>query len=732
MAVVVVSDNNTRRESMEGAYSAVNIGAGAGGGTEGDFVYEGAQSWSRKVGATDARGMSITITSIDLTTAANRVMMAKMIVTNKDAINSNALNWYIGDAAPVGSAVTDAYRYIIADDGTILDAVGGDPLLVYPILGGWIVIPIDINVTAWRDALIGTAPTLTAITEVAVASGMGSTSRAENIAFDAIDLSEGLWLVGGTSTDPDGTWLDFIAWDEDEGGSGGVGDRIGHVQTREGVIYAFGQFTIGETDTGTDTDTVFQDSLRTIVFPGGRVAAGWNSVEVELAQANTDVDMNNISFVGRGRDDLKHFFDSSADQVDGTNNEIDITGHGYKTGDAVLYSVEGGTAISGLTDATEYFVRAETADAFSLYDERGQSFVGGATGKRVLTAAGTGQSHSFRRQPDTRPDFNARGTLGALDYNSCVFVNCRNFLGTSAVTFTGCTFVGCKNIDIVDGVITGCAVSDFLLAEGEAAVLTSDLENDIINTAFVRTAGVGQLGHAVEIDTAGTYAHTGNTYTGYGPDKASFHSQTGVDDVGEVITTDAAHGFVDGDAVYYGDEGGTPIGGLTDGNRYYVNSITATTLSLHVTRADAVADANRVNLTDGAVAETHYLYSGHAALLNSSGGLVTVNVSGGDSPSVRNTPGSTTVVNNPVTFTVSELVAGSEVGIYRTSDDVQLAFIESSSTSFPYNYTYGGDVNIYVIVQKLTHKWRRFNSVLEATSKSVPANQQPDPDYVNP
>ena len=116
-------------------------------------------------------------------------------------------------------------------------------------------------------------------------------------------------------------------------------------------------------------------------------------------------------------------------------------------------------------------------------------------------------------------------------------------------------------------------------------------------------------------------------------------------------------------------------------------------------------------------------------------GEVQVNSSGGSNPATSTnsgSPSSATVIINSVTFTVSDIVAGSEVQIRRTSDDALLAFVESSGTSLDYSYNYGGDTPVYVIVQKLTHKWRRFNSTLLSTDRSVPANQQTDPDYANP
>jgi hypothetical protein len=112
----------------------------------------------------------------------------------------------------------------------------------------------------------------------------------------------------------------------------------------------------------------------------------------------------------------------------------------------------------------------------------------------------------------------------------------------------------------------------------------------------------------------------------------------------EVITTDANHGFTTGDAVYYNNEGGTDTIGITNGNKYYVNVASATTVTVHETKAAAVAGSSDINLTDGATGETHSLYSSKAAVFNDSGGSITITVSGGDNPSYRNgTSASTTI-----------------------------------------------------------------------------------------
>lgn len=71
-----------------------------------------------------------------------------------------------------------------------------------------------------------------------------------------------------------------------------------------------------------------------------------------------------------------------------------------------------------------------------------------------------------------------------------------------------------------------------------------------------------------------------------------------------------------------------------------------------------------------------------AAVFNDSGGLVTLNVGGGgDTPTVRNGSGASTVINSNKSITVTPLATGSEVRAYRVSDGVELDGTESSAGS---------------------------------------------------
>lgn len=712
MAVVAISNSNNRVDAAEATTNWSKIGNSLA--QEPDFVYQGSFAISSKVSTTLA-GHSCAPGSVNMTTGDNIVCMFKALWTNYSVLAATP-----SAAHRIGSSSSAYHEYYIADDGT-----QGD--IDYPVRGGWLISPINPNVSAWRDATVG-SPTLTAVNYFATTGDFSATSKSENVVTDALDLGDGLWLVGGDGGDADGSFADFLAADQGQPSTG----RFGHVTSLEGIFYVFGKLNIGITAGGTVTATEFTSTPgRTIVYPGGRVAAGWNTMEFDLGNASTVVSLNNLTVVGRGRSALKRFF-CTATEVNGGSEIITISGftdHGFQTGDAVLYSNEGATTLSDLTNSTEYFVRRLSATTLSLHTTRQGAYAN--TGVRNLTAvAAANSSHqSLTRQPSTRPDIAVHNASGTFDAIGSTFLECRNITLSSAAELQSCVLLSCSQLTQAQGLLTDCAITTPLLAEGAAFVVTPDL-SDISGCVFE----AGEEGHAIEItsNTGSPFSFVGNTFTGYGPDKASFNASSGVNGSTEVITTAAAHGFSDGDAVYYGDEGGTPIGGLTDGNRYYVNSITSTTLSLHRTRAQAVADTQRINLTAGS-SETHYLYSALAAVLNSSGGLVTINVSGGgDSPSIRNTPGSTTVVNNTVSYTVTNLVAGSEVGIYRASDGLQLAFIESSGSSFQYDYNYSGDTNIYVIVQHISQKWRRFNDTLLSTNVSRPANQQPDPDYNNP
>ena len=157
------------------------------------------------------------------------------------------------------------------------------------------------------------------------------------------------------------------------------------------------------------------------------------------------------------------------------------------------------------------------------------------------------------------------------------------------------------------------------------------------------------------------------------------------------------------------------------------------TLSVGRDSGGATADGTRADFADPTW--TGFTGQALAGFDIWTSGLLIINASNGANPTeaeADNTgdPAGVTIVNNPITYTIDGLIAGSEVRIFTDPAGVELAGIESSGTSFAYPYNYGGDIDVYVIIQNLNYKWRRVDDTLTNTDKTIPANQLPDPDYL--
>ena len=185
-------------------------------------------------------------------------------------------------------------------------------------------------------------------------------------------------------------------------------------------------------------------------------------------------------------------------------------------------------------------------------------------------------------------DFNDPNVDGVNFYGvSCVHGG-DFLLDDPAVSFISTFYIDCDSALVDTSEQLRIASVDANTADAVAFMTVSDL-SDIENSTFNFSDG-----HAVEIDTAGTYTFSGNIFAG---------------------------AFL-----------GTPGSNLTGGTG-----------------------------------------SNDAMILNSSGGLVTINIAGGGTtPSIRNTSGSTTQVNNDVTVTFVGAVNNSEIRVYTTGTQTEL------------------------------------------------------------
>jgi len=118
-----------------------------------------------------------------------------------------------------------------------------------------------------------------------------------------------------------------------------------------------------------------------------------------------------------------------------------------------------------------------------------------------------------------------------------------------------------------------------------------------------------------------------------------------------------------------------------------------------------------------------------AAIYNNSGGAVTLNISGGNTPSIRNGAGASTVVNNAVTVSLEGLFPGTRIKVYRQSDNTELAGTDSSGAVFAAGLEAGESVTFRLA--SLARRNTEFDLTVPATDTTIPISQQLDRVYEN-
>ena len=140
----------------------------------------------------------------------------------------------------------------------------------------------------------------------------------------------------------------------------------------------------------------------------------------------------------------------------------------------------------------------------------------------------------------------------------------------------------------------------------------------------------------------------------------------------------------------------------------------------------------RSTLSLGSTGETHSLYSGNAAIVNSSGGAVTINITGtGDTPTVRNVGAASTTINNNKTITFTGMRDNTEVRVFRVSDDVEIAGIENATAgsaddrSFAWSAAQG--LEVYYRIHNETYETISNPSfTIPASDSTIPIQQRFD------
>lgn len=126
-----------------------------------------------------------------------------------------------------------------------------------------------------------------------------------------------------------------------------------------------------------------------------------------------------------------------------------------------------------------------------------------------------------------------------------------------------------------------------------------------------------------------------------------------------------------------------------------------------------------------------------AAVVNSSGGLVTINVSGGDTPTIRNIGGATTNVVSAVTITLTGMKDGTEVRIFDGGTSTELDGIElvTAGTTDNRSFSFGATPSDVLDIKFANNDWITdsiIGYVVPSSNSSIPVSQRQDRVFDNP
>jgi len=194
--------------------------------------------------------------------------------------------------------------------------------------------------------------------------------------------------------------------------------------------------------------------------------------------------------------------------------------------------------------------------------------------------------------------------------------------------------------------------------------------------------------------------------------------------------------------------------GLTEFKNNSISASTAATGSVLIDSTTNVSDLNFTSDgtghgilidTTGSYTFLNFNYTNFAAtdgstgnevFYNNSGGLVTLTISGGDTPTVRNGAGASTVLINSVAVTLTGMRDNTEVRVYTTGTTTELDGVEDATAgttddrSFTFSLSAGTivDIRIHSVAYE-TEVIRAFT--IPSLAASIPISQRFDRNFSN-
>jgi len=283
MAVASVVFNGSRINAADVATGWTNyVGGGAAPAAEAQLAYQNSLAVNKKVISTTQReGVDYKYGStIDMTNALYKLWFVKVIVADSFSLNTT---W--GVEVSIGSGDTSNFhQYNLAGSGSNLTCYNG-----YPPQGGYLITSIDPNIDTWREAESGTY-VQSATTWWAVGAQFASgAAKSENVAMDAIDIGTGLTITAGDGASTEGSFLDFVTWDQNT-----TTNRYGVVTGQGNIVRSHGLLTIG-----TASVTEFLDTTSIVLFPDGYHSSGLVGVAVGMSHSSSIINIGSL-LIGEG------------------------------------------------------------------------------------------------------------------------------------------------------------------------------------------------------------------------------------------------------------------------------------------------------------------------------------------------------------------------------------------------------------------------------------------------
>jgi hypothetical protein len=233
-------------------------------------------------------------------------------------------------------------------------------------------------------------------------------------------------------------------------------------------------------------------------------------------------------------------------------------GNSFTTGEAVVYH-GGGGGIPGLADSQTYYVITNSAQpwAVQLAATKTDATAGNAI---ALPSGGTSSSQSLTAAGGTPVVFGPSNVVPIGLPDTINLGSNHGFVTGQPVVYDngGGTAIGVRNGDGSSGTLnSGGAVYYVIVVDAQTVELAASPDDATSGKAITLTAngtGTSQSLRAVNGGVSGP---------AFGPADVVTSGQA------NSINTVSPHGFTGGQAVVYGDGGGTDAGGLTNGHVYY-------------------------------------------------------------------------------------------------------------------------------------------------------------------